>query len=514
MKIIIKQFICLIFLSINFISHTNAQFAAASLTQSTVATAMARYTGNDILDDNNDTYSVTVYDDALGSPGISWEVYFGGNNYASSTVFTKTTIIDPDVSLIRDLPSGAISAIVFYYDYSAPGFYLEQYTWDPSSFQFLFVTQLFVANLTYGFALNIDADENGEFAIVFDELANNDIYVAAGDLSGTGGTIALGFSNPLLTGITGNAPDVALNFNGNITYIYIDYIELTTGGDIQVQQLDYNTIKAGVFSPNIVYSMPPLSGFSNVAPRIACGPTYLSSDYWAVVYVESNGTVTNIKAVVSDAGFISSVTYNDQTLFPFNLIDISSVININLAICYDYNTDIWTGWTIDNGSLGTGSQPIFMPSVVKFDKSGITPLVTDYLEVATSPASTDYIDVLSLAGRYTKNSNLIYLSCLNAANYDIYAKQAPYSPTANLRSAINLPENLTKKLDIQETSNASTFYIYNMAGEMVRNGNAMSGDIKKTIVKYIQALPAGVYVLKTANQKGEQATQKLVATNQ
>ncbi len=446
----------------------DAQFQLAGIPESNVSVSLnARsLTGNDILDFSGDRYRVFVWDDAGSNSGIAWDVDYNTSTHITglTTLSNLSNVGDPDVCLIED--GNLVYAVVAYFvGGGSPSYYLDLFRWNGSN-AFALTTSTSFSSGSYGSAINIDGNDNFEFAVTWDDN-NPVINVITGTISSSLFALYNG-GVPVNINTGGITPDICIhNDGGGAWTAHIVYIN---SGNLYVEDHDFGNLTSGTVSPIVtnLSAAGPTFGFSFYNPRIACPDGTGASDEWTIVFEERNISVSLIEGYNYNAGLNGINVYNDGTASGFS-DDLTGVLNYLPAVAYDNQGNVFVGWTWDNSSNYynyTNSIDAIYPLVLECDNSG-TVTGTDYWQVPTalSGGGTDIVDVLSLAGR-NANDELL-LTYWNAQYPDILYKMFTPSgggplkilsdPYGNLVQFINhlnkgLIENKELRLNIHDVS--------------------------------------------------------------
>ncbi len=460
-----------------------AQFTGSTIFKDTAATVnanTARYTGNDALQNGSDIYRVSCWDNGSSAIGMAWRVHYSASDYTGKLAFTSSSSTSPsDICLIEY--HGGIYAVATYHQ--SGSYFWEVFQWNTATKIFNSISNAVFATGSYGYTLHIDADENGNFAIVWDDSGPR-MFVETGNPSGlnnSGTAVQLSGDNI--------KPDVAVFWNGSYEIVNITCIEQGSGGTLFVDKYTFSGLASGSASSyqNVDFHIPA-SGYSYDYPRIACPNS--SGDYrdWTVVVqeVDAPNALWYIVGFNDNAGTVSSaIIYNDGTSgnSPFPTLTYQNSFPV---VTYDdnYPSDgIWVGWTLDwtGGAAGGTGQPTaaaVLPIVLKCDNVGMSVPVsgtTTYWEVpdAASLVTADSVAFLSLSGRHAKdylfltyNVNVLY----NTPVHDIYTKGLwGASSATSLRTANTLSgslQNIVSESMINSDVECN-FKLYNLKGELV-----------------------------------------------
>jgi hypothetical protein len=354
--------------------------------------------GNDILDDGTDTYRVHCYTDAsvLPHPGITWDVHYSSSNYLGSAQYSLSSLTSPinayfsDVCLVKD-PNGAIHAVTAWYVTTAGGngWEIEDFQWTGTGFTSNGLTYL--GGGTAGTAVNIDADDNGNFIVVFDDYLSN-IYAITGNFSAS--TISVPYAGtPLQLTNPGLYPDVCL-YHNSVETLHVTYVDPSTK-HLLIDDYDYPTLAGGLVSSTgqPLDANPLYSGYTY--PRIACPTSSGAYTDWTVVAQEEDRTpIYDHQYIVGFNNTTGStpIIYNDGSLITTSTINVS---NFYPVVTYDTHSYVWVGWNMDNRSATvSGAARAQYPIVVECDKYSMptynSPQTsTSYYEVPTATINTN-----------------------------------------------------------------------------------------------------------------------------
>ncbi len=473
--------------------YAQAGFTTAVQSQYNLGTAFVRSTGNDIVFENvnNFTFAVSVWDDgASTSPALGYEIVTTSAN-AGTVALTYVDAIDPDVCLVIDNqdPDKIYAMVVYWSEDAGNKWILDVFNYFAGSNSFVYHSDYTIASGYYNTSINIDGNANGEFAIVYDDLSSN-LWAIVGDVNGG----AVNFNPAILVDLTnttsnlGVAPDVAMYYDGSYNRVYFTYVE-PNSGEIWVEYDDYSNLTGGSYSQNVDHIEPPSSG-QFLIPRIACPNASAGNDYWTVAAEFRDAGNYYIISVINDNGSIFSQLVNDGSL---GNLDISADMNIHPAVCYDVTSNIWIGWSYDHiGTFlgGWGASAVaFYPLAIKLDINGNL-ITTKYMEVPTTISTSDYWDLLSLAGRHTSGLDDVYLTYMLDGNSDVYTKQVNYG-VGGLRNMNNTNNDIKNILKENINHKAVYYKMYDMHGRL-----KASGSYNSTKINQNSGLSTGIYLLK------------------
>ena len=488
-----------VFVALNlFYSNLSfGQFKQASIIDYDRALAIAPWViNNDVLDDGNISYKVTAYTDASNNlvAGIMWEVYdlstgtpvlISKEVKPLSNILSDQQVYDIDVCLVKDPFTGEVNALTVFsvYSESIPSFWgMEAFRWDNGANEFTPYLTTPGGNVVptvkldngqvaggIGTAIHIDANDLGEFIIVFDNEVGK-VYGYAGYFNGNG--ILNIYNNGLNFYNTdpffiddGVSPDVSITSNINVLDPYIIYCTYigtagTNSGKLIVADSEFGFLKSPVptfaFVINVI-AAPALLPFPNEfeTPRIASpkiDPSGMVTNKYTVVYNVIEGSSRfrfYIRGFTNNYGTVQ--TYNNGSIG--SSLNITQIINSKPVVTYDLNDKVWVGWLINNT---IGSSPNFPANVIPFNSAtdAFFPIVVPCDEYGTT-TSSDYWEVPYVGNNFGSN-NAIGTFALSGRN-STSQKENYYSyfnSTPNVNGVTNL---LTKSVNINGASSLKSF---------------------------------------------------------
>ena len=465
-------------------------FTAANVTDNGVLISSTRKIGSDILDNSSNTYRVCTWADGSGKARLEWRVNYSGSLYVSGLYFTnKTAVVTQDVCLV--VGGSDIYALAVYYQGSTfKKIFYELFKWNTTTH--VFVSQsctTLSTNENSNNATNIDADENGNFIMVWDD--NGTIYGQYGIISSS--VPALSGSVTSMT--TGVSPDVSLYDPSDMYLAYIN-----------------SGLVVDKFSSGSLSTLTnKLSAAGSVFPRISSPNQHNgNADDWAVVtedvVVISSVNHYQITAYISVGGTVSSaIVCNDGTLITSGGIDLAP--NFEPVITYDSQSSakIWVAWTFDNStptySTGTSYQAVY-PVSVHFNTSGSVGGITAYWNVPTPVAANNAKICPSLAGRHssaTSNQEKLFVAYLNDVNDNLVMKNNVITSTAtSLRTANNstsFNETIKGMQNLFQPSYSGmfSFRLFDLSGRIILSANADLDRLKELFFEESKNLNRAVY---------------------
>ena len=510
-------------------NQSNAQFLAAANADNAagLSNVWPYNTGNDILDDGSDIYRVSVWSET-SNPGISWKVTISSNDYTGNAGFGPSSDIDhADVCLLKDIGNNEICAIVgWYYSGTSPGtpsWGIDEYRWDNSNSTFVLQNNGGITvGGSYGTTVNVDADENGHFIMVYDDNSGN-IYSLTG--SENSGFSINNSGTPCNFGVSSYSyPDISLFWDGTNEIAYLAYIDNV--GDVMVKRNQYSSITGG--SPSTAFSAyggfpttTPAFGYNNSNTRIASPNSSGAAHYWTVVWQEDDRYTYYIKGINCNNATPSSViTYNDGTFInPGSAIDLTGVPNQFPVVAYDGNStpNIWIGWQFDN-SNGYYNDPSSgytgivddsqYPIGFKCDDTAIPITSTDYWIVPYTVYDAGVL-FLSLASRFTSTSDELFATFWSGYNYDVYSKNFASSGASSFRQPALIYEaneqtGFDRMLNRTDQHEISLLKIFDSNGTLVFEGRGKFEEFSTNFDLNFRQETAGIYFLQAFSEDGKQ----------
>jgi|GEM_PF-5389598 len=370
-------------------------------------------TGNDAKDFSFGTnMEVMVWDGVANSAGLGWN----DGTFTGSIGLSDNKAIDPDVTLINC--GTTIFALVVYYKVNV-GYYLEQFIWNSSSFQFFSLTLLHPAPSITSPTINIDGDLSANFVIIWDDPGAAGILIRGGNCTGAGPSLCTGpWIIPVTTG--GRQPDVSIySRTGVVPIAHYTYLGSNNTTIFIAYDLISNICGTGPLNvPEYQLSIAPPGKY--VTPRIATPPGgFGSTSDWSVAVIQDFNP--GPKHAIN-------ITRLNTTTLSTNLTSVGNVFcpagigpNWRPAISYDSRyggiTECWFTLGLTGYSLGT--------------------CVAVYLGVNGSPVSAKYLiipkvpnpnlrisDGVSIAGR--DHNQMMYTFVSNEPGKQVLYKDRPF----------------------------------------------------------------------------------------
>jgi hypothetical protein len=459
---------------------------------------MSENTGNDVLDYGGQTYEVMVCDDPNGNNALfGWRV---GSNIGYIPI-GPGVVKDPDVCLVKN-GSNLIYAIVAFYDSNVGQFMYQVYFWMNSQQIFNQFAPVTISSGNYHRAINIDSDDQGNFAIVWDEPGNN-ISMVIGSSTGAQPP-QLNLSGAVIPLQPGSEPDVACFRQQATGFRQVDVAYKNTSGYIIVDFYKYNDLIGGNFVPTEGFRSP-LADLVYRYPRIACPLTATGQpEDFTVVVEDSDGSSTwYIKAFNSNKcctpTFVTTL-YNDGSTgySPYNL---TLVPNTRPVVTYD-NVDntIWVAWNIDNswGLLTAPGAPFGRyPVALAGDKRGEVTLGANYLLIPYGIGFNASLLNVSMSGAksskvmFTYNDMDVMEMFSKSSNHlsSIYSLRS--GNVSGIQAWINqvlIGEKYASESDVQ-------IQIMDISGKLIYKGGSTIGDLMDKIQTIKSTLNPGIYLV-------------------
>jgi len=466
-------------------TSSNAQFNPATILEDDCQYNVAgRRNGNDILEYNGDVWEITVYEDLNSNPSIAWSM---NNNptYTLTKLLPTSDVNDPDVVLTLD-GNNVVHALVVYY--TSGSYILEDYTWNSGYFNLWTPSISFYSAPSLGSSVNIDADYNGNFIIVWEDSGVP--YAMTGDVySGT--ITSLWNAVPIGKFGTGTFPDVCFSDinNDRVTYCYLGanghlYVDEDSFGSLATTSL------ASSITTNPIVNASPSYQHSFLFPRIGCprpGPMGLPGGDWWTVVVSEHNSVNSFKIrgyTYGSTGLTGPTIYNDSHWRVGSVPSLVTMSCLEPVVSYDNALFMYIGFTMDNSASpvvsGSTEQAIY-PVVIPCTDDG-QPVSTNYYDV---PASSnlhlnDIRGVLSLSGK--NGDNVLFSSFYDIFNSIIQSKDVyyPFTSLGSLRSQAIQP--IVKNQISYLNSNPSTKIVasvYDMSGKLTLQFKGEYSDFKE-----------------------------------
>lgn len=440
-------------------------------------------------------FNVTVSDFGVfnGSKQMFWEN--SGIGIPSGSVMLPQDTYDPDVVLVEtDDPMFPVKALIVYYGIGTNRYYLAVSDFDIIGGFLPIGPVITLDNRLSGTPyINIDADDHGNFAIVY-QYSNTVIRTACATVS----TIAT-VTSTIMSHAPYIEPDIAVGNDGTMATAKIAALDPA--------RVTYTVIDLDVPSgaPGGAVTIPAGSGLGH--PRIAC-PDKGSINEYAVTMMRNSNEI--LLEIAPYSGGTPTVL-NDGSYG--GLTDISGVPNSYPAITYHYTSSppfpelVSVGWHTEY-LPGDPSQMSTMVdlNIESTSFPAFTSLTTPgfYEDVSISTTGMDYYAEIALSGRYThwaKTAAFAHATSSGSPSELVWKYQYSSAPhwrptdiyTINNADNLNIYPNITSdRLNIKvNTPNYSGDYdysIYTTTGQVVQEGVIQSGGNIN-----VGNLPSGTY---------------------
>ncbi len=433
---------------------TIAQFAPAySGDQSSSAMGnMVTRTGNDVAEFGAITMHVYVWDDGgTDAAFLGWDDGNGNKgtiNLNNSMLYFD--VYNTDVALVKN-NGDSIYAIVAYSSLGS-GIMVDYFLWNGGSFVYDVSNSPSntLGSLSYGniiSTINIDADQYGNFIIVWDDNFTNDIQVIGGTTSVGPPVLGCGpvdLVSQFDTTYYCTMPDVSIwSSAANNSNLYFTYVAPDGSGNPDTLYVTswkfWYLMDSCYINSHVIFSKAFVSDTFFYNPRIATPNHYGSVTYnedWTVVATAYDNTNSDFHIYgYTQHNYSINAIPHDYTKSGTNVL--FNYKNRNPAVSYDYaSSTILAGWTSSYGGNLSAFEPP-QPIVVRCDSSGSMVTTTNpYMIVPLNAnvSSGDNQYALSIAGRFCSTSKMIYTWYNNnlLPSQDVYYKYALSSST-NLR---------------------------------------------------------------------------------
>jgi len=462
----------------------------------------ANNTGNCIYETGGTTYIVNVSDDNnISNAVFSWKV---GTNSGFIIIDPAAAVVDPDVCLVNN-NAGVVFAIVAYYDQNSSQFQMRVFNWVAASQQFSGNVPVILSPGQFQSAINIDANDAGDFAIVWDQPGQL-IQLAIGRTNG-GGVPQLVFPGTAYNIEAGTMPDVCMYRNSMTGYKQVDVAYINTGSLVLVDFYRFADLLSGVISVQPQFRSAPADLIYRY-PRIDCPAAGFGGAASFTVVVEDSDNLSSwyIKGFNSNdccPGFTTTI-YNDGSTSnsPYNLTDVP---NTKPVVAYQNNVDgINVGWNFDNsfGLIGApGASVARYPVVISSDKRAEIFPSSKYLVVPLSVTFGNQIGNLSISGRHSSEGLYTYL---NSQLNDIYFKAVPHAINANaLRSEnSNNFQQWINSLDVESSGSKIIFNVYDLLAKEVFFFEGHPSELKLQWNRFMDSARQGIYTGRSYNLSG------------
>jgi hypothetical protein len=486
-----------------------------------------RNTGNDakqpVYNTNLPAMEVSVWD--FATHGLSWHATFIGGSTVSCNLALPSVAYDPDVTLIESYNAslGKVTwyAMVVYEDHSSNKCILDLYYWDIPNNRFRQYTTGFPVTLRasngnpakYSRSINIDASNEYNFAIVWDDGGLSDVELIVGK-GYSGGTATPAFcpntngQGVVVRSHSERMPDVSVLGTTSNNEIYVTYVN-SAGSQVLVDQVLFVSVCSASYSfTTVAGTIYSGTGNNFLYPRIAC-PRYDGSNSgdWSVIaeHIPNGGSiVNNIYGMTMWAGGStqSDYIYTDGT---YVACPLDHYVNSRPVVSYNYNlvnstTGIMIGWT----SYFSGRRNC-IGVICDYDgQPNLTCMnFADYLYVSTQ-AGSDESYMLSMSGRdYSLNHNPIFYTFgdLFNGNEDVLYKDVELCNgnyalrKANTRNSGNLisPNPFAESFKINSNADVNKIQICNLYGQQIISISGNLDYINNQIEKVSAQLADGIY---------------------
>lgn len=520
-------------------------------------------TGVDYFVKGCETYRVSI-----SNTKISLVQYNCSNTLSDDVSLQHSPVTNPDVSIVVDRYNTGtdVFAIAVYFEPSNKEYIAEVYQIDGGTLSFLTLYTLETVGLAPGpndNGIRIDANMQGDFVIVWDDIASQKIKVLAGN--GYGGPFYPGFSSEVddfgnfiqilpteLPYDDVTAPDVAISMSDTRGVANVFFTFLSSNRiELNITQHDLSDLQYLITSSTPPSLSPNATGFKDYSsmnltagrPRIAA-PGQIDNDInwednWSVVLALNYPSFSEIRGYTRYGGVDNDHVYTDGSE-PELAASGGSLINTiphqNPAISYGFDNQgeivaqiVWEGGQDETYPDGTGRGMGATIISVSVDKYGLVETnnctnANSYIKIV--PTNNMYQSVSpSVAGRLTNGLQDMLVNWWDDQNQDVYLKffewcdasfrkpiaQTPAIPKENNVMFPNPTSNsLTIQLNTWELNESGVVEIVDFAGRRITSMKGNRHTIETGVGKRVSALLPGVYVLRIFSTTGNVWSQKLI----
>ena len=492
------------------------------------------------------------------SYGISWDYQSSGNpcldpgaDYTNFTMPGSSNVAQSvDVAIVN---ANELWAMVVFYDYDTKQFYLSRYIRDIQRPDFFLqhkdniaISDVidFTSPYHIGPMIHIDANANGQFAIVYNDPDQGNLQTVVGLTDATYGP-EISRVLDLENSYEASQCDVAIAESLTTSDAKIYYTFMRESGDeVNISVDDFSALYNTGSVNTIIETRVPATGHYFRWPRIACpGDVNLDSDWSGVWESVLQGTYYTVDV-------LGMTTYNG-TVYPgststsyYNYTDGSGTITLvatasnaksNPVVAYDNaNTVSASGGTQAIQIAWYGQPGTNGPSVIGIttDQYGIVAgndclaSITPCYEYGAQNPSAEQ-NYPSLAGRHGLKMNLAFvdkaLSQVIQKDFELcetFKQVTTLAPIATLTLAEdkqpNLmvypnPSNSNVSLKINGFANESSLQlsITDAYGRVVYSIQGKVNNILQNASNYLSNLHNGVYFVQV-NSQGKRLTKSVV----
>ncbi len=470
-----------------------------------IATGMnpvfATNTGNFILDNAGVNFMVSVWDDMGGTnAALAWKV---GAATGLTLIDPTANIKDPDVCIVKN-NFGSVFAIVSYFEQNSNQFMMRVFNWQSGLQQFTGQTPIVLIPGQYETTINIDANDEGDFVIVWDQLGQQ-VQMVFGTTTGNNPP-TLNFQGAAFNLNQGTMPDVCFFRNGTTGYKQVDVVYKNPIGVIAVDFYRFTDLLGGIVNAQTELRSAPADLIYRY-PRIDCpSPAFGNqSEYTVVVEDSDNSSTWLIKSFnksVCCPGITTNI-YNDgnSSNSPYNLSDVG---NTKPVVAYQNNPlGITIGWNFDNsfGLLAApGASVARYPVAMSCTRTGGIFPASAYLVIPIAVNNGAQIGNLSLSGRLSPEGLYSYLK-----GNEIYFKSVPHAVNSNSLKTVE-PSNFSDWVSALELENASfelLFTVTDMTGKQVFAYTGPANNLYSKWNSFSKNIRMGVYSAQSNNNEGK-----------
>jgi hypothetical protein len=458
-------------------------------------------------------------------------------------------IVDPDVALVESwnpMNGNAMWYAVVVYADQNNNCWCDIYYYDDMTYTFNQYTNGFPVILSntsnsealYSTTINIDADENGFFCIVWDDAGTVEITAKGGwrDPNGIDGpSFCSPYSRAVVSGDVYSMPDVSLikrgyNIGGNLTKTYITYVDNTNSQSIlKVTSEDFEDLPCGG-GPigSTTWSLQPPVSSSAIAqyyyPRIAC-PLYsttLNAGIWTAVvelYDQDLQDFDDIVGYTYNGSLHSNNFYTDGSLFGTCTINANNDERNQFPVV-SYNTDydgFMVAWQSEYSSsnlnpTGTIAVTCDIDGVV----SSINLCLSDYLIVSSYNIGGETLP--SVSGRDCGGNNIQY-TFYDPNTPDVVFKDVAFA-SCNLRVKSKEGNNLLTvfpnpvedhlEVTFLNHTDEGILILKDCTGKIVFTTTGNDVLINSSLKDVIKGISSGLYILNIQLNNSENLVTRII----
>jgi hypothetical protein len=477
------------------------------------------------------------------SYGISWDYQSSGNPCLDPGAFFTDFTMPGSISIAQSVDVSIVNAnelwaMVVFYDNDTKQFYLSRFKGSSSgTFGFTFNNNISISNVidftSYNIdpIIHIDANANGQFAIVYNDPDQGNLQTVAGVTDPINGP-EISRVDDLGNSYEASQCDVAISElpTSNEPKIYYAFMR-ESGDEVNISVDDFSTLISSGSVNTVIETRVPATGYYFRWPRIACpGDVNIVTD-WSAVWesvlqnsyytVDVLGMTTYNGTVYPGSSSTSYYNYTDGS-GTITLVATSNNVKSYPVVAYDNVNNIAPlGGTQVIQIAWYGQPDTYGASVIGIttDQYGIvasnTCLITTtpcYEYGSDSPG--DEQKYPSLAGRHGLKTNLAFVDEPNTIvvqkDFEL-CETFKQVPTATLTLAeVKQPNlmvypnpsnsNVSLKINGFNSELSIKLNIADAFGRIVYTVQGKANNIQQSAGNYLSNLHNGVYFLQVIGQ--------------